>query len=82
VELKPEQTRAIAQLRRALTAIDKAGLVVCGMDDTLCVYERDELDEAYARHGLDLHAAQSELMNDRARGEGVIHQAYRESGGW
>jgi hypothetical protein len=76
------QTRAIAQLKRALTAIDQAGLVICGMDDTLCVYDRADLDDAVDETGGDLHAAQSLLMNEREQGEGIRHRAYRESGGW
>lgn len=75
-ELNAEQKRAIAQLKRALTALDKAGVCLTGMDNTLYAYPREPLEDARARTGSWFDAQQV------VGGESIPHPAYVESGAW
>lgn len=78
------QLRALKQLERAFATAKRAGIAICGMDDSLLAYRARELDREYRSNGMNLYEAQNELCNHR---DGEVHSLddhgiYRDSGGW
>ncbi len=81
----PDQRAAIKALE-ALAQAHRAGIAICGMDDTLLAYKARSLDalvRAGRQHDRGLYDAQNELCNVRQEYEALDHHgAYRDSGGW
>ena len=78
-EFTDRQMKAILALERALARAQKAGVAICGMDDTLLAYPAEDFDDCEAALG-DSYKAQQALEDVAWNIE--HHGAYRDSGGW
>jgi len=72
------QLQAIENLERALAKIDKYGLCLIGMDDSLLLFNKDELFDHGYRDDMP-HEAMRDLEQGRLIQD---HDAYIGSGGW
>lgn len=76
------QEAAIKRLEGALLGCADAGVLLCGMDQTLCAYPRDLMDEA-ADKGAESAYEEQKYCIERGEDRPIKHYgAYRDSGGW